>query len=606
MAQQRIIKGTAVAPGLALGPVHVVRAAPNVVPTWTVPEEDIEREIARLHEALDLATEELRRRQRLVAAQSGEKDAEIFSVHRHLLNDPSTLKKLQSSLRDQRINAEAGVQQLIERFQRTLSDLEGDSVRGYASDFSDPWRLVLHFLMSHEHESIAAGSGQIVLAAAELTPQVATYLERDRIQAIITETGGRFSHGAVLARSFGIPCIVGLTNLISRLEQGMRVCVDGDRGFVQLRPEQEDVDQFLARLARRRARQSALALHAGMPSETPDGRALSVMVNIESVRDLDTFEITHTDGVGLLRTEFLYMERNQFPSEEEQYRLYRRVLERMEGRPMALRTLDIGNDKQLPYFKIPKESNPALGWRGLRISLQWPDLLRVQLRAALRASAHGRLRVLLPMVSSLEEIREVHRIFDDVRRQLVEHGYEVAPSTDVGVMIEVPSTVFTIETLLPEVDFVSVGTNDLVQYLLAADRDNPWVAKLYDPAHPAVLAALQRVARAARAAGRPCSVCGEMAGDYATALMLLGMGFDGVSVAPNFLNEIKYAVRRTPAAEAAEIARQALAETTCEGVKRVLQGVRERLHERQLGHNLQEAAVHETESEGASKNRERT
>ncbi len=606
MAQQRIIKGTAVAPGLALGPVHVVRAAPNVVPTWTVPEEEVEREIARLHEALDLATEELRRRQRLVAAQSGEKDAEIFSVHRHLLNDPSTLKKLQSSLRDQRINAEAGVQQLIERFQRTLSDLEGDSVRGYASDFSDPWRLVLHILMRHEHEAIAAGSGQIVLAAAELTPQVATYLERDRIQAIITETGGRFSHGAVLARSFGIPCIVGLPNLISRLEQGMRVSVDGDRGLVQLRPEQEDVDQFLARVARRRARQTALALHASMPSETPDGQPLHVMANIESVRDLDTFEITHTDGVGLLRTEFLYMERNQFPSEEEQYRLYRRVLERMEGRPMALRTLDIGNDKQLPYFKIPKESNPALGWRGLRISLQWPDLLRVQLRAALRASAHGRLRILLPMVSALEEVREVHRIFDDVRRQLVEHGYEVAPSIEVGVMIEVPSTVFVIETLLPEVDFVSVGTNDLVQYLLAADRDNPWVAKLYDPSHPAVLAALARVAQAARAARKPCSVCGEMAGDYATALMLLGMGFDGVSVAPNFLDEIKYAVRRTPSAEAAEIARAALAESTCEGVKRVLLGVRERLHERQLDHNLQGATVQEPEGDGPSKKRERT
>ena len=604
MAQQRTIKGTAVAPGLALGPVHIVRATPHVVPTWTVPEEEIEREIARLHEAVDLATDELRRRQRLVAAQSGEKDAQIFSVHRHLLNEQSTLRKLEGSIKDQRVNTEACVQQLIESFQRRFANLEGDSVRAYASDVSDPWRLVLELLMSHEREAIVSGTGQVVLAAAELTPQVATYLERDRIQAIVTETGGRFSHGAVLARSFGIPCIVGLPNLISRLEQGMRVCVDGARGLLQLRPEQADVDQFLQRLARRQARQKALALHAALPSETPDGGRLLVMANIESVRDLDTFDVMHTDGVGLLRTEFLYMERNQFPSEDEQYRLYRQVLRRMEGRPMALRTLDIGNDKQLPYFKIPKESNPALGWRGLRISLQWPDLLRVQLRAALRASAHGQLRVLLPMVSSVEEVQEVHRIFDDVKRQLHDQGYEVAPNIPVGAMLEVPSSVWVLEHLLKEVDFVSVGTNDLVQYLLAADRDNPWVAKLYDPLHPAVICALTHIGRCARAAGKPSSVCGEMAGDYATALMLLGMGFTGVSVAPNLLNEIKYAVRRTPSSEALEIARAAQAESSVEGVRRVLQQVRERLHERQVDHNLQEAALHESEPEDPSKKRE--
>jgi phosphotransferase system enzyme I (PtsI) len=604
MAQPRTIKGIAVAPGLALGPVHIVRATPHVVPTWTVPEEELEREIARLQEAVDLATDELRRRQRLVAAQSGEKDAEIFSVHRHLLNDRTTLRKIEASLRDQRVNAEAGVQQLIERFQRTLSDLEGDNVRAYASDFSDPWRLVLDLLMRHERETITSATGQVVLAAAELTPQVATYLERDRILAIVTETGGRFSHGAVLARSFGIPCIIGLPNLIARLEQGLRVCVDGDRGELQLRPEQPDVDEFLARLARRKARQKALALHAALPSETPDGRKLAVTANIESVRDLDTFDITHTDGVGLLRTEFLYMERKQFPSEDEQYRLYRQVLRRMEGRPMALRTLDIGNDKQLPYFKLPKESNPALGWRGLRISLQWPDLLRVQLRAALRASAHGQLKILLPMVSSVEEVVEVHRIFEDVRRQLQDQGYEVAPQIPVGAMLEVPSAVLVLEKLLEEVDFVSVGTNDLVQYLLAADRDNTWVARLYDPAHPAVLWALDRIARCARAARKPSSVCGEMAGDYATALMLLGMGYDSVSVAPNLLNEIKYAVRRTPASEAAEIARAALAESSSEGVRRVLQEVRERLHARQVDHNLQQAAIQDSEGEGPSKKRE--
>lgn len=604
MAQMRIVKGVPVAPGLALGPVHVVHTTPHVVPTWSVPEEDIPREIARLREAVHLAADDLSRREKIVAAEVGERDAAIFSVHRTILQDPSTHKEVESMIREQRINAEAAVQTLIERFQKSLSSIEGDGSRGFAADFSDPWRVVLDALMRHEREIMEQTEGQVVLAAAELTPQVVTFLQRERVLAVVTETGGRFSHGAVLARSFGFPCVVGLSNLLSRLEQGMRISVDGDAGTVQLRPEQEDVDRFLGRLERRRARVKKLSLHAGLPPETPDGHRLSLMVNVESIRDLDTFTPEHTDGVGLLRTEFLYMERAQFPSEEEQYRLYRRVVERMKGRPVTLRTLDIGNDKQLPYFKTPKENNPALGWRGLRISIEWQDLLRVQLRAALRASAHGQMRILLPMVTSIEEVREVHRIFDGVRRQLVDQGYEIPADVPVGIMVEVPSTVLVLQHLIGEVDFVSVGTNDLVQYLLAVDRDNTWVSKLYDVHHPAVLLALAQVARVAGQAGKPCSVCGEMAGDYATALLLMGLGYDSVSVVPSLLPEVKFAVRETSHTEAVQIAAQALAETTSEGVRRVLIHARERLHARQVEHRDDGELTLGPESNSDSKKRE--
>jgi phosphotransferase system enzyme I (PtsI) len=583
MAQHRIVKGVSVAPGLAMGPAQIVHARPHVVPTWSVREEDVARELSRLREAVDQTSEELRRRQRAVAAQLGERDAAIFAVHRTLLSDTATLREVEATVRDQRINAEAAVQALIDRVTKSLTAVEGDGTRAWAADFSDPWRAVLDALMRHERESIAQAEEPVIVAAAELTPQVVTFLERERILAVVTEAGGRFSHGAVLARSFGIPCVVGLSNLLSRLEQGMRVSVDGDAGTVQLRPDQEDVDRFLERLERRKARQKKLATHASLPPLTTDGQRYSVRVNVESLRDLDTFPVANADGVGLLRTEFMYMERQQFPSEEEQYRLYRRVLERMEGRPVTLRTLDIGNDKQLPYFKTPKEANPALGWRGLRIVIEWQDLLRVQLRAALRASAHGDLRILLPMVTSIEEVREVHRVFDEVRRQLLEQGYEIPGDVPVGVMVEVPSTVLVLPALLPEVDFVSVGTNDLVQYLLAVDRDNPLVAKLYDPYHPAVISALAQVGRACRAADKPSSVCGEMAGDYATALLLFGLGFDAVSVVPMLLPEVKYAVRETSSVEARAIAEEALRQTTSEGVRGVLQRFRERLHQRQVG-----------------------
>ena len=507
-----------------------------------------------------------------------------------LLQDPTALERVQSKIRDERINAESSVQDLIDNLEERLGGLEGEGLRGYAADFSDPWRVVLDVLMRREREHIVSTGEKVVLAAAELTPQVVTFLERERILAVITETGGRFSHGAVLARSFGFPTIVGLPNLLSRLEQGMRVLVDADQGAVQLRPDQDDVDQFLEALGRRQLMQESLAVHASQPAETTDGERLSVMVNVESLRDLDTFEPANTEGIGLLRTEFLYMERPQFPSEEEQYRLYRRVLERMGKRPVTLRTLDIGGDKSLPYFKTPHEANPALGWRGLRITLEWQDLLRVQLRAALRASAHGELRLMLPMVTSREEIEEVHEIFNRVRETLIEQGYDVASNIPVGIMVEVPSNLFVLPALLEAVDFVSVGTNDLVQYLLAVDRDNTKVAKHYNPFHPAVLQALMRVSEAARAAGKPCSVCGEMAGDDATAVLLMGLGFDGVSVAPNFVAPIKFAVRSSTRAEVRDLAQRALKQVRGDDVRAVLEAEKTRFRERQLGSHPEDVA----------------
>lgn len=597
MGKVRIIKGVAVAPGLAMGPVHVVRAAPDVVPTWSLREEEVEAELQRLERGVEEAEADLERRQAAVLAHATEKDAEILSVHRMILHDPSARRSIEQQIRDERINAEACIQRLIETLQKTLRGLDGDSVRSYGADLSDPWRAVLDRLMKRDRAELAAQGAQVVLAAAELTPHVVTMLDRSQVLAIVTERGGRFSHGAVLARSVGFPCVVEVPGLLARLEQGMRVIVDGDHGAVQLRPEAEDVDTFLELCRRRRERNSVLEVHATQPATTPDGHTLEVHVNIESVRDLDTFDLAKSDGVGLLRTEFLYMERSQFPSEEEQYRLYRRVAERLAGRPVILRTLDIGADKQLPYFKTPVEHNPALGWRGLRVTLEWQDLMRVQLRAALRASAHGDLRILLPMVTSIEEVRQVRRMLELLRAQLTEQGYEMAEDVPLGIMAEVPSTVLSLEHFVPGIDFVSVGTNDLVQYLLAADRDNPWVSRLYDPQHPAVIWALARVADVARSLNLPCSVCGELAGDEAAALMLLGMGYDALSVAPNFLGEVKYAVRETPWVDAREIARRALAERSSEGVRAVLAEARDRLHAR-LGRMENLATTRDRRSDG--------
>ncbi len=578
MPQTRFVKGIAVSTGLAHGPVHVVRAQAREVPAWTVAPSEVPNEIGRLAAALNAAADDLAESQKRVAAQAGEKDAEIFSVHRMILTDPSALGEVEKTIAEERINAESAVQRLIARFKRTLGALEGENVRGFAADVSDPWQRVMDKLMVRDREEVGSGTEQVVLAASELTPQVVTWLPRERVLAIVCEKGGRFSHGAVLARSLGVPCVVGLPNLLSRLEQNMPVAVDGDFGGVQLRPSVEDLAEFQQRLEQREARRRQVLAGAGRAPTTACGHAYSALVNIESVRDLDTFDVNHTDGVGLLRTEFLYMERTEFPSEEEQYRLYRRVVEHMDGRPMTLRTLDIGADKQLPYFQTPDERNPALGWRGIRISLQWPDLLQVQLRAALRASAHGPVRLLLPMVGSLEQIDEAHAIYNDVRASLTEQGYELASDLPVGVMIEVPSLLFSLHQVIEHVDFVSVGTNDLVQYLLAVDRDNSFVAPLYQPHHPSVIAALARVAEIAAEAGKSCSVCGDIAADPAMAVLLIGLGFDSLSTAPQFTAEIKHALRAVTFERAQEVARLALAEHRADGVRDLLRSVRDAVY----------------------------
>ncbi len=573
------IKGIPVAPGLAHGVVRVVRAAPDQVPTWTVPSDRVEDEVQRFQDALDAASSQFLRQQRIVAAEAGEKDAEIFAVHRMLLQDAGALDGIRSTIRDERINAEAAVQGLITRLETSLGGrLDQNSVRSFAADVTDPWRSVLEALLTGGRQQVLSSETPVLLAAAELTPQVMTFIERSRLLGVMTQTGGRYSHGAVLARAFGVPCVVGVQNLLNRLEQGMPALLDGDRGLVQLRPSPEDVREFEQRKDHLDSRRQALARDAIQPAVTSDGQSVQIQVNIESLRDLEMFDPATTDGVGLLRTEFLYMERTQFPSEEEQYRLYRRVLERMGDRPLVLRTLDIGGDKQLAYFKTPQEHNPALGWRGIRISLQWADLLRVQLSAALRAGVGADLRILLPMVSSIEEVRQTRAIFESVRADLLEHGYDVSDDVPVGIMVEVPSILLVLPEILKEVDFVSVGTNDLVQYLLAVDRDNAWVSKLYEPHHPAVFEALRIVAEGARAAGKPCGICGDLADDPAVALTLLGLGFDSISVAPNFLPEIKYAIRFCTSDEARELARHVLEQRTVAEVSQVLSQMRDRIH----------------------------
>lgn len=565
--------------GLAVGPAHIVRAGSDEVPAWFVPKGEVPSEIGRLAAALTETADALEEQRLRVARTTGEKDAEIFAVHKMILTDPSALRDVEATINQEGINAEAAVQRLIQRFEETMGRLEGANVRGTAADVSDPWRRVLDMLLHRDQQAVRSGDERVVLAAPELTPQVVAWIDRSRILAIVCEKGGRYSHGAVLCRSMSIPCVVGLPNLLGRLEQHMNVVVDGDSGHIVLRPSEADLAEVGVSQADRRVRAEAVrGFAAREPLTSCGGLRLSTQVNVESVLDLDAFDVEHCDGVGLLRTEFLYMERSSFPSEEEQYRLYRKVIEHMAGRTVTIRTLDIGADKQLPYFQTPAERNPALGWRGLRVSLQWPDLFAVQLRAILRASVHGPCRILLPMVSSLEQIDDVRRQLDVAREQLASDGYQIGKDLQLGVMVEVPSAVLSLHQWVSHIDFVSVGTNDLVQYLLAVDRDNGWVANLYAPSNPAVIESLARVAEVCSEAGLPRSVCGDVAGDPTVAIFLAGLGYDSVSTAPGFLAGIKHALAQVTADDARELAAEVLRAERGPDVRLVIARWRERLY----------------------------
>ncbi|QDU83789.1 Phosphoenolpyruvate-protein phosphotransferase [Planctomycetes bacterium Pla163] len=579
MVSSRVIRGLAVSAGLAVGPAHIVRAGSSEVPTWYVRAQDIGAEIERLEAAVRAVEQLLGEQQARVARTTNAKDAEIFAVHRMILSDPTAIGNVEKAISEEAINAEAAIQRLIDRFEVSMGKLEGAPVRAFAADVSDPWRRVLDMLLERDRAEVGQAQEQVVLVAPELTPQVIAFVDRSRVLAVLCEKGGRFSHGAVLARSMRLPCIVGLPGLLGRLEQNMEVWVDGDNGIVQLEPEEADRAEFEARIEAREGRQKAVAAFAKESARTVDGARLVCEANIESVHDLDTFDLDQIDGVGLLRTEFLYMEKREFPSEEEQYRMYRRVAERLGERPVTIRTLDIGGDKQLEYFRMPPERNPALGWRGLRVSLQWPDLLRVQLRAAMRASVSGALRVLLPMVSSVDQLEEALAIFDGLRLDLDEQGYSIPDDIPLGVMVEVPSAIFNLRSFLDEIDFVSVGTNDLVQYLLAVDRDNSWVAKLYEPYDPSVFQALRDVADACAEKNKPCSVCGDLASDPLNALVLLGLGYHSVSVAPHFVPEIKYLLRSTTMEKARELAEAVTSQRRARDVRELMREAREELYE---------------------------
>jgi phosphotransferase system enzyme I (PtsI) len=567
---QRLIKGIADSPGVAIGKVCIHKDIFAHVAAKPIEDHQIGAEIQNLKKAIRAVGEAIRNdqdklRRRLGVEASG--DAEIFSAHLFLLEDPHFLSEIFAKVATLKINAEAAVLSEIRRYEEVFGTIEEASFKERILDIGDIGKRLIEAL-SGPIEFDCPFDEAVIIAGIELMPKDTVHFARERVKAFVTEKGGKESHAAILARSMGIPAGLGVEGLLSRIEKGDSLIVDGNLGFVVINPPEKAVREYQEQQERIEARRRDLERLVSLPAETADGRRFKLMANIGNMIDLEFAAHYRTEGVGLFRTELPFMAGGRFLNEEEQFQIYRKAVEAMKPNEVTIRTLDFGGDKV--FASVGPEKNPFLGYRSTRAFLKHPEMLRTQLRAICRTGAHGNVKILFPMVSSVDEVRQLRGVLQDVARALAGPGADPAAGIPVGVMVEVPSLAIMASNLMKVIDFVSIDTNDLVQYALAVDRDNHLVSDLYQPLDPAVLWLIKNVVDAGRSHGKSVAICGEMAGDPACFPLLYGLGLREFSVAPVSTLEIKDIARRVTEREASAIAAKALAMDSPRDVERLL------------------------------------
>ncbi len=565
----RKLKGIVAAPGIAIAPLVRFHTDLDFIPVRQLTADQTAGEIERLDEAVTTASRSILALRHELSKSLSVQDTKIYDAQLALLHDPTFKADMVREIETGLSNVEVALQRVVQRYQDVFERMQDAAMRERGADVRDIGRQLLSALMEKERFVYTSEGKDYIFVADEFLPSDAGLLDRAHVRGIVTARGGKYSHGAILARSLGIPALVAVEDLLKRERTGILGILDGENGQLVLEPDEEELATFRHLLAERQAGERRVYEVRVLPSVTTDGSQVHLLANVESVRDLDHLETDWVAGIGLFRTEFAFMERRQFPGEDDQFGMYKAAIESAAGKVVTFRTLDVGGDKPLSYFRTPHERNPVLGWRGIRIALDWPDILYTQCRAILRASAFGHARILLPMITTVDEVKRcreaVRQIVQDLRASGIEHDADI----EVGIMVEVPATVFILDQILPLVDFVSVGTNDLTQYLLAVDRDNPRVASMYDPYHPAVLRALARISQLAGEAGKPASICGEIAGDHYYTPLLLGLGYRELSMAAVFLPRVKLMVRSFGVGECEKLAAAALQMGTAAEVRRL-------------------------------------
>jgi phosphocarrier protein FPr len=562
------LQGLPGAPGAALGPARHFRAAEPEIPTS--PASDPAAEWEALGRALERVRKETQATRESVAARTGEYNAAIFDAHLLFLDDEALLEPTRRAIVEDGLNAAQAWHTAAEAVAARYRSLDDDYLRARAEDLTGVARQVVAELVEGDRSARGVVERGIVIAA-DLTPADTAALDRELVHGIATAHGSATSHSSILARSLGIPAVVGVGADLLDVREGTPLVLDGDAGIVHVDPGEQLVRDYERRRAEREESALRALASARQPAQTLDGRRIEVVANVGSPADVDVAVANGAEGVGLLRTEFLFLERESLPSEEEQLAAYDDLAARLNGMPLVLRTLDVGADKPLPYLPSRPEANPFLGVRGIRLGLDQPELLEAQLRAALRAAAAHPLKVMFPMVATLAEYREAVSVLARAREE-VEQAGEMAGQMEVGIMVEVPAAALAAEVFAPEVDFFSIGTNDLTQYTLAAERGNERLAGLADALHPSVLRLIQAVTESAQRHGKWVGVCGELASESLAVPVLIGLGVTELSVNPPAIPTVKEAVRQVDSGSAAALAREALRLASADEVRALLAG----------------------------------
>ena len=555
-------KGTGASPGIALGRALVIEHSELVIEKKTI--ENIDEEIQKLESAVKVSKEELTKVKEKALAELGEHEAEIFEAHLLVLEDPELIGSAISKIRDEKVNADYALNEIKEMFVAMFESMDNEYMRERAADIKDVTNRVLRHILGIKVVDLAGLDEEVVLIAHDLTPSDTATMNKNMVLGFLTDIGGRTSHTAIMARTLEIAAVVGLNDITKKVKDGDYIVFNGDTGEVIVNPDEETKAKYASLKEEFEEYRKSLELLKGQASITTDGRHVELAGNIGSPNDVEGLIKNDAEGVGLYRTEFLYMDKeDSFPTEEEQYEAYKAVLEGMNNKPIVIRTLDIGGDKELPYFEMEAEMNPFLGYRAIRLCLDRKDIFKTQLRALYRASVHGKLRIMFPMISSLEELLDAKEVIKELDAENIAYSNDV----EVGMMIEIPSAAVISDVLAKHVDFFSIGTNDLIQYTCAVDRMNQKISHLYNQFNPAVLRLIKMVIDNAHKEGKWVGMCGESAGDQRMIPILLGFGLDEFSMSPISILPARKLITSLSYADMQKFADEVLAMGTAKEIK---------------------------------------